>query len=100
MWRVCCNIINCLADFSYFHFHSTLEERAKRLFATKGFNISDIDKSLFARSHKSRGDPTERQKEIAMIESQIYQLVELLSVRKLAVMYLYLTRVYLFCKTV
>lgn len=82
MWRVSCNCLVLVVHLLPLCSNSTLEERAKRLFATKGKSLSEIDPSLFAKSHKSRSDPTERQKEIALIEAQIYDFVELLSVRK------------------
>ncbi|CAF1279815.1 unnamed protein product, partial [Didymodactylos carnosus] len=60
----------------------TLEERAKRLFAAKGKSFEDIDQSLFMKetTKGKRGTKeSERNKEIAGLESQIYRLVELLS---------------------
>ncbi|XP_003383664.1 PREDICTED: splicing factor 3A subunit 3-like [Amphimedon queenslandica] len=58
----------------------TLEERAKRLFSVKGLSYTEIDPSLFAKSKKSQtGELTEKQKEIAFIEAQVYSYVEMLS---------------------
>jgi len=53
----------------------TLEERAQRLFSTKG--KKDLDPSLMAKSKKgSKAANTkmlERQKEIAHLEGQVYR---------------------------
>uniref|UniRef100_A0A4W5RYL5 Splicing factor 3a, subunit 3 n=1 Tax=Hucho hucho TaxID=62062 RepID=A0A4W5RYL5_9TELE len=58
----------------------TLEERAQRLFSTKGKSLESLDPSLFAKNPKSKGPKkdTERNKEIAFLESQIYEYVEIL----------------------
>ena len=62
-------------------FVSTLEERAKRLYSTKGLSPDKIDPSLFAKAKRSTGsDFTERQKEVAFLEAQIYRYVEILAV--------------------
>jgi splicing factor 3A subunit 3 len=61
----------------------TLEERAQRLFSTKG--KKNIDSSLYAK--KAGGNlPREanRQKEIARMESQVYRFAELLSEQRTA----------------
>jgi len=53
-----------------------LEERAQRLFSTKGKSYEDIDPSLFA---KAKGNSStkekdfEKQKDIAALEAQIYR---------------------------
>ena len=60
--------------------NSTLEERAKRLFLTKGVPLGALDSSLFAKS-KSSVQEAQRQKEIAMCEAMIYKYSELLGVR-------------------
>ncbi|KAK4030082.1 Splicing factor 3A subunit 3 [Daphnia magna] len=63
----------------------TLEDRAKRLFGTKGLQIDEIDKSLFAKGQgKNRGasdqdKEAEKHKKIALLEAQVYKLVEILS---------------------
>lgn len=58
----------------------TLEDRAKRLFGTKGLSVDEIDKSLFAKGQgKNRGAITEQDKEaekhkkIALLEAQVYK---------------------------
>uniref|UniRef100_A0A8C9VRY7 Splicing factor 3a, subunit 3 n=1 Tax=Scleropages formosus TaxID=113540 RepID=A0A8C9VRY7_SCLFO len=58
----------------------TLEERAQRLFGTKGKSLESLDPSLFAKNPKSKGPKkdTERNKEIAFLEAQIYEYVEIL----------------------
>ncbi|GFG37607.1 hypothetical protein Cfor_12689 [Coptotermes formosanus] len=58
----------------------TLEERAQRLFGTKG--KKSLDPSLFAKNKPGkvgRGKESERQREIASLESQVYRFTELLS---------------------
>ena len=51
----------------------TLEERAKRLFYTKGMSLESLQSSAFA---KGKGvDNARRQKEIAAIESQVTDLI-------------------------
>jgi len=58
----------------------TLEQRAQRLFATKGVTQEKLDPSLFAKSRgKGKGDNAMRQKETAGVEAQLYRLVELVS---------------------
>ena len=65
----------------------TLEERAKRLFATKGKQLSEIDPSLFAKNKKGKGDKSreaEKQREVAALEAQVYKFAELLSEQRAA----------------
>ncbi|KAK8788216.1 hypothetical protein V5799_022008 [Amblyomma americanum] len=57
----------------------TLEERAQRLFNSKGKQISELDPSLFAKSKPGRNKDTEKQKEIATLEAQLYRFAEILS---------------------
>jgi len=59
----------------------TLEERAKRLFATKGLTLDALGSSALAKGKgKGKGiDSARKQKEIASLESQIYRMVELVS---------------------
>lgn len=59
----------------------TLEERAKRLFATKGVSLEDLKSSTVAKGkgNKKGVDSAKRQREIANLESQVYRLVELVS---------------------
>jgi splicing factor 3A subunit 3 len=53
----------------------TLQERAERLFMTKGKNLSEVPKELFAKQTpgKGRKEKTEKLKEIARMEAQIYR---------------------------
>uniref|UniRef100_A0A914WN70 Matrin-type domain-containing protein n=1 Tax=Plectus sambesii TaxID=2011161 RepID=A0A914WN70_9BILA len=64
----------------------TLQERAKRLFATKGKKTEELDASLFAAQKGNAvggGDQVQksqqRVREIAALEAQLYRLSELLS---------------------
>ncbi|NWR09519.1 SF3A3 factor, partial [Paradoxornis webbianus] len=58
----------------------TLEERAQRLFSTKGKSPEELDPSLFAKNPKTKGSKrdTERNKDVAFLEAQIYGYVEVL----------------------
>ena len=58
---------------------STLEQRAKRLFLTKGVPLGALSASLFAKS-KSSSQEALIQKEIAQLEAFIYKYSELLGV--------------------
>ncbi|XP_072264308.1 splicing factor 3A subunit 3 [Pyxicephalus adspersus] len=60
----------------------TLEERAQRLFGTKGKSLDSLDPSLFTKNPKAKGirRDTEKNKDIAFLEAQIYEYVEILSV--------------------
>lgn len=62
----------------------TLEERAQRLFSTKGKKT--LDPSLLAKKITSKDNSREllRQKEIALIEAQIYRFAELVSEQRVA----------------
>ena len=57
----------------------TLEDRAKRLFSTKGLSVDEIDKSLFAkgqgknRAASEQDKEAEKQKKIALLEAQVYK---------------------------
>lgn len=60
----------------------TLEERAMRLFSTKGKKLEDLDPAMFTKSKPGRAGKskdTERQKEIANLEAQVYRFAEVLS---------------------
>lgn len=88
-----------------------MEERAQRLFGTKGKSLESLDPSLFAKNPKAKGPKkyvgvnagpflvsspslasvltvslhrscrdTERNKEIAFLEAQVYEYVEVLGV--------------------
>ena len=61
-----------------FFSNSTLEERAQRLFTTKGKSLEEIDPSLFSKTKPGRGTgkgrkDTDKNREIASIEAQIYR---------------------------
>ncbi|XP_043994397.1 splicing factor 3A subunit 3 [Gambusia affinis] len=58
----------------------TLEERAQRLFSTKGKSLESLDPSLFAKNPKAKGPKkdTERNRESAFLEAQVYEYVEIL----------------------
>ncbi|CAD5122490.1 DgyrCDS10913 [Dimorphilus gyrociliatus] len=68
----------------------TLEERAKRLFATKGKSLDELDPSLFARTKTKEQEKKEnealreRHREIALLEAQVYRFSELLSEQRAA----------------
>lgn len=72
-------------NYHHIFLYSTLEERAKRLFSTKGLSPSQIDPSLLAKTKKVQqgSEFTERQKETAFLEAQIYLYAEMLGVRKI-----------------
>ncbi len=59
---------------------STLEERAARLFRTKGIPLSQLDPSLFAKSKGMGNNDDKKQRDIAFIEAQVYKYAELLGV--------------------
>ncbi|XP_022919340.1 splicing factor 3A subunit 3 [Onthophagus taurus] len=62
----------------------TLEERAQRLFSTKG--LTSLDPSLLAKKagKASKDKETARQRELACLESQIFKLAELVSLQRAA----------------
>lgn len=63
----------------------TLEERAQRLFSTKG--KKSLDPSLLAKNKPGkagRGKDNERQKEIATLEAQLYRFADLLAEQRAA----------------
>ncbi|KAL5011168.1 hypothetical protein ScPMuIL_013473 [Solemya velum] len=65
----------------------TLEERAMRLFETKGKSLEDLDPALFAKSKPGRASKNrdfERQKEIGSLEGQVYRFVEIVSEQRAA----------------
>ena len=56
----------------------TLEERAQRLFTTKGKSLSEIDPTLFAKGQgkgkeQEKSKEAERHRRIALMEAQIYK---------------------------
>ena len=68
----------------------TLEERANRLFSTKGKALDDLDPSLQAKSKNKastaykNAKEFEKQKEIASMEAQVYRFAEVLSEQRAA----------------
>ncbi|KYM78567.1 PREDICTED: splicing factor 3A subunit 3 [Atta cephalotes] len=63
----------------------TLEERAQRLFSTKG--EASLDPNLLAKNRKgksAKGKDSEKQKEIARFEAHVYKLAELVSSQRVA----------------
>ena len=67
-------------------FFSTLEERAQRLFLTKGKSLDELDPSMFAKSKpgKNLNRDSERQREIANLEGQVYRSSEILGEQRSA----------------
>ncbi|CAG0882889.1 unnamed protein product [Darwinula stevensoni] len=60
----------------------TLEERAQRLFSTKGKKLSELDPSLFAKTKMAKVGKikdSERNRDISFLEAQVYRFAELLS---------------------
>ena len=59
----------------------TLEERAERLFSTKGKKLSELNPSIFAKNKPGKGGKkdTEKLKEVAAMECQVYWFAELLT---------------------
>jgi len=67
----------------------TLEERAQRLFGTKGKSFEEIDPSLFAKSKPGKGaakgkKDSEKNRDTALLEAQIYRFSEILSEQRAA----------------
>ena len=66
----------------------TLEERAHRLFSTKGKSLTELDPSLFSKSKNSdkssKNKESAKARDTALIESQIYWLAELLNEQRAA----------------
>ncbi|KAK6187943.1 hypothetical protein SNE40_005860 [Patella caerulea] len=60
----------------------TLEERAQRLFSTKGKSMEDLDPNLFAKSKPgkttNKSKDAEKQRDLAALEAQAYRMTELL----------------------
>lgn len=61
----------------------TLEERAKRLFLTKGVPLGALDPSLFAKT-KSSAQEAEAQRQVAELEAIVYKYAELLGEQRAA----------------
>lgn len=65
----------------------TLEERAQRLFYTKGKRLDELDPSVFARSKPGKAGKSreaEKNKELALLEAQVYRLTEILGEQRAA----------------
>lgn len=66
----------------------TLEERAKRLFSTKGKALEEIDPAMFAKNKQggkaNKAKDVEKQKAVAAMEAQVYRFAELLSEQRAA----------------
>lgn len=65
----------------------TLEERAQRLFSTKGKSLEELDPATFAKSKPrpiAKTKSTEKQRDVAVLEAQVYKLAELLSEQRAA----------------
>ena len=58
----------------------TLEERAKRLFNTKGVPSDQLDPALKVKAKQGK-ESVEKLEEIALLEAQVYAYIELLGVR-------------------
>ena len=73
--QVICHIGKKLNEFNVYN-----QERAERLFETKGKNLSELPKDMFAKQKPGKGknEKTEKLKEIARMEAQIYRFAELL----------------------
>ena len=56
----------------------TLEDRAQRLFSTKGLQLDEIDPCLTAKDQAENKD-SEKHKKTPLLEAQIYKLVKILS---------------------
>ena len=59
--------------------YRTLEERAQRLFSTKGVPLERLDPALKARTKQGK-ELDEKHEEIALLEAQVYAYIELLGV--------------------
>ena len=60
----------------------TLQERAERLFMTKGKTLTELNPALFAKTKPGSKDgkrAPEKMKEVAKIEANIYKFAELLA---------------------
>ncbi|KAB7505813.1 Splicing factor 3A subunit 3 [Armadillidium nasatum] len=65
----------------------TLEERAQRLFITKGKSLSELDPSMFSRAKTdkvNKGRESEKTREIALLEAQVYRCAEILTEQRIA----------------
>uniref|UniRef100_H2YT67 Matrin-type domain-containing protein n=1 Tax=Ciona savignyi TaxID=51511 RepID=H2YT67_CIOSA len=62
----------------------TLDQRADRLFITKGKNINELDPSLFSKAKTTKKEDKKRGKDIAFIEARIYHMMELLGEQRQA----------------
>lgn len=65
----------------------TLEQRAQRLFDTKGKNLEELDPAMFAKAKPGKTGKSrdlERQREIAALEAQVYRFCEVLGEQRAA----------------
>lgn len=60
----------------------TTQERANRLWVTKGRRLDSIDPTIFSKGVLARGASLERHRALALIEAKIYRLAEMLSERR------------------
>jgi hypothetical protein len=64
-----------------YNIHRTLQERAQRLYATKGRRLDTLDASMFATKKATTDEEVDtKQRELAFMEAQVYHYVEMLSV--------------------
>lgn len=61
----------------------TLQERAERLFSTKGKSADEIDPALFAKGKNQKKKKSDDSLNIAAIEAKIYRMVDLLDKQRL-----------------
>lgn len=62
----------------------TLEERAQRLFMTKGKSLSELDPALQAKKKTKDGSSSIKNREVALMEAHVYWLAEQLSEQRAA----------------
>jgi len=65
----------------------TLEERAQRLFATKGKSVDELPSHMLSKTKPSKSGKSkggERNKDVAYLEAQIYRFIEILSEQRQA----------------
>ncbi|XP_078485903.1 splicing factor 3A subunit 3 [Ciona intestinalis] len=62
----------------------TLEQRADRLFSTKGKNIHELNPALFSKAKNAKKEDKNRGKDTAFIEAKIYHMMEQLGEQRQA----------------
>ncbi|XP_033114410.1 splicing factor 3A subunit 3-like [Anneissia japonica] len=64
----------------------TLDQRAQRLFTTKGVPLNQLDPTLFAKSKSGKGGKkdSEKHRDLAFLEAQVYYLSEQLGEQRLS----------------